>query len=90
MASKVKFNLRFEISNLNYPSISAHVFLLTAVLVASEAVAASNRPQRSQMTSEVANDLIFELSDFNYPCCHASVGCVCFYEMIKRRLIIIP
>ena len=37
MASKVKFNLRFEISNLNYPIISAHMFLLTAVLVASEA-----------------------------------------------------
>ena len=35
----VKFDLRFEISNLNYLGI--HVHIATAILVASEAIAAS-------------------------------------------------
>ncbi len=42
LASKwpeVKFDLRFEISDLNYLGI--HVHIATAILVASEAIAAS-------------------------------------------------
>ena len=34
------------------------------------------------MTSEVKADLKIELSDLNYLCCHASLACEGFLEMI--------
>ena len=43
---KVKYNLRFEIYDLNYSCIHVHIlFSLTAILVASDATA--KLPQRS-------------------------------------------
>ena len=60
VASDAKFDFIFEISNLNYPGIYVHVASnyhfggpITGILVASEAMAASKRPQRSQMASEL-------------------------------------
>ena len=50
MASEFKFDLRFEISNLNY-LVSLCMLPLTALLEASEAMAASKQPQRSHLTS---------------------------------------
>ena len=65
---EAKFDLRFEISNLNYTGM--HVYV--ANLVASEAMAAS----------EVTYDLRFELSDLNQLCSHAFLAFKCFPEKI--------
>ena len=60
MASDVNFNLRFEISNLNYPGNYVHV--LFGGLRGHEGL---------QMTSEVATDLKFEIIGLNNPCSSA-------------------
>ena len=52
MAWEVTYDLRTEISDLNYPGIHA-MLPLTAILVASKAMAASKRPRRSHLTSEL-------------------------------------
>ena len=44
MASKVKFDLRIEISNLSYHGVDVHI-ASNILRVASEAMAASKRPQ---------------------------------------------
>ena len=57
--SKVKFDLRFDISNLDYPGIHAHI--------ASNSHFGGLRGHGDlQMTSEVKADLKIELSDLNY------------------------
>ena len=70
------YDLRFDISNLDYPGIHAHI--------------ASNSHFGGlwghgdlQMTSEVKADLKIELSDLNYLCSHASLACKGFLEMIQ-------
>ena len=70
------YDLRFDISNLDYPGIHAHI--------------ASNSHFGGlwghgdlQMTSEVKADLKIELSDLNYLCSHASLACKGFLEMIE-------
>ena len=78
LASEVKFDLRFEISNLIYPGIRVHV--------------ASNVHfgglwgcDSLQMTSEDTYDLIFELIDPNYLCWHVFLACKCYQIQFDRR-----
>ena len=57
-ASEVKYDLRFEISDLNYLHIHVHIAYMfwarfEALLVASEATTASKRPWRSDLTSDL-------------------------------------
>ena len=49
IVSQANFVLKFEISNLNYPGL----YVCIAILVASEAMAASTWPWRSHLTSEL-------------------------------------
>ena len=49
VVSDAIFDLRFEIGNLNYPGR----YMYIAILVASEAMAASKCPLRSHMTSDL-------------------------------------
>ena len=64
MASDINFNLRFEISNLNYPGKYVHVVLNTLF-------GGLRGHEGLQMTSEVATDLKFEISGLNNPCSSA-------------------
>ena len=75
MASEVTIDLRFEISNLNYPGIH--------MPVAPNSHFGCLRGNGGLKTaSEVTSDLKFELSDLNYLCCHAFLACKSFPEMI--------
>ena len=58
MASKVKFNLMFEISNLNYSGIDMHI--------ASKSIGHGGL-QMASIASEVKFDLLFEINNLNYP-----------------------
>ena len=49
VVSVANFDLKFDISNLNYPGLYVYI----AILVASEAKAASKWPQRSNLTSDL-------------------------------------
>ena len=60
------YDLRFDISNLDYPGIHVHI--------------ASNSLRGHgglQTTSEVTSDLKIQLSDLNYLCSHASLPSKC-------------
>ena len=46
---EANFDLKFEISNLNYPSLYVYI----ALLVASEVMVASKWPWRSHLTSDL-------------------------------------
>ena len=46
---EANFDLKFEISNLNYPGLYVYIVLL----VASEVMAASKWPWRSHLTSDL-------------------------------------
>ena len=48
VVSEANFDLKFEISNLNYPGLSVHI----AIIVASEAMATSKWLWRSHLTSD--------------------------------------
>ena len=52
MTSEVKFDLIFEIRNLDYLEFMC-MLPLTAILWTSEAMAASKQPRRSQMALEL-------------------------------------
>ena len=55
-ASEVRSDLRFEISDLNY--LHNHVYIVyIAPLGGSEASAASNQPQRSNLTSDLKSQV---------------------------------
>ena len=54
MASEVKFYLRLEISNLNYP-VSMCMLPPMAIYMASEAMMVSKQPQRSHLASELSS-----------------------------------
>ena len=70
MASEVTFDLRFEISNLNYPGIHMHV--------APNSHFGGLRGYGGLKTaSEVTSHLGIELSDLNYICCHAFLASKC-------------
>ena len=64
IASEVKFNLGFEISNLNYPGIHVHV-------APNSHFGGLGGHGGLQTTSEVTSGLKIKLSDLNYLCCHA-------------------
>ena len=51
-SSEVQFDLRFETSNLDYPGINVHI-ASNNHFIPSEAMAASKRPRRSHLTSEL-------------------------------------
>ena len=71
VVSEANFDLKFEISNLNYTGLYVQI----AILVASEAMAAS----------EVKFDLKIEVSILNQLCYHASLACKGFLEMIPTN-----
>ena len=74
MTSEVKFDLRFELSNLDYPSIHVHV--------ASNCHIVDLRGHGSlQTASEVTNDLGIELSDLNYICCYVFLASICLHNL---------
>ena len=51
---EVIYDLRFELSDLNYLHIHVHIaYMLWALLVASEANTSSKQPQRSNLTSDL-------------------------------------
>ena len=52
MTSEVKFDLNFEISNLNY-LVSMCILPLTAISVAFEVMEASKQPLRLHLTSKL-------------------------------------
>ena len=82
MASEVTFDLRFEISNLNYPGIHMHV--------APNSHFGGLRGHGGLKTaSEVTSDLKFELSDLNNPCWQAFLACKSFPELFATGVIII-
>ena len=60
MASELKFNLRFQISNLNYPGIIVDV-------VSNSHLGGLRGYGGLQTALEVTSDLIIELSDLNNP-----------------------
>ena len=70
------YDLRFDISNLDYPGIHAHI-------ASNSHFGALWGHGDLQMTSEVKADLKIELSDLNYLCSHASLACKGFLEMIE-------
>ena len=80
MASDVNFNLRFEISNLNYPGNYVYVVLNTLF-------GCLRGHEGLQMTSEVATDLKFEISGLNNPCSSASLASIVFYltNLARRK-----
>ena len=54
MASEVKSDLRFEISDPNYLLIHGHIaYMVWVLLAASEATTASKQPQRPNLTSDL-------------------------------------
>ena len=64
------FDLRFEISNLDYPGIHVHI--------------ASNGLRGHgglQTTSEVTSDLKIQLSDLDYLCSHVSLASKGLHEL---------
>ena len=77
MISEVKFDLRFEISNLDYPGIHVHV--------ASNSHIMDLRGHDSlQTASEFAYGLGIELSYLYYLCKQASLACNCLYGLNLR------
>ena len=53
-ALEVRYNLRFEISDLNYLHILVHIaYMVWTLLTASEATMASKQPWRSDLTSDL-------------------------------------
>ena len=53
-ASEVRYDLRFEISDLDYLHILVHIaYMIWSLLTASEATTASKHPQRSYLTSDL-------------------------------------
>ena len=82
MASEVTFDLRFEISNLNYHGIHVHV-------APNSHFGGLGGQGGLQTTLEVTYGLKIKLSDLNYLCCHASLASKCLYELNQMGLIII-
>ena len=74
MASNLKFDLRIEIRNLNYPGILMHVTSKSHF---------GERPLWPSNDPEVKSDLRIELSDLNCLCFHTSLACKGFPEMIE-------
>ena len=72
VAFEVKFDLRFETSNLNYPGNYVYVVLNTLF-------GCLRGHEGLQMTSEVATDLKFEISGLNNPCSSASLASELLY-----------
>ena len=82
LTSEIKFDLRFEISNLDYPVIHVHV--------ASNSHIVDLRGHGSlQSASEVANGLGIELSGLNNLCSHAFLASNCLDGLNERTLILI-
>ena len=82
MTSEVKFDLSFEIGNLDYPGIHVHV--------ASNSQTVDLRGHGSLQTAlEVANCLKIEISYLNYLYNHTSLACICLYGLNHRTLIFI-
>ena len=67
IASELKFDLRFEIINLNYPGIIVHV-------ASNSQFGGLGGHGGLQTASEVASGLIIELSDLNNLCYHDFSG----------------
>ena len=65
------YDLRFEISNLDYPGIHVHI--------ASNSLQGHGGPQ---MTSEVTSDLKIQLSDLDYLCYHVSLASIASFHLI--------
>ena len=82
MASEFTFDLRFEISNLNYPGIHVHV-------APNSHFGGLGGHGSLKTTSEVTSGLKIKLSDLNYLCCHASLASKCLYEPNHTGLITI-
>ena len=78
IASEVKFDLRFETSNLIYPGTMC-MLLQTVILVASVAVGASDRPRRPHVTSYFNSVTPITYVGYNF------LACKCFHELIERR-----
>ena len=74
MASNLKFDLRIENGNLNYPGILMHVTSKSHF---------GERPLWPSNDPEVKSDLRIELSDLNCLCFHTSLACKGFPEMIE-------
>ena len=66
--SLTNFNVRLDISSLNYPDIHVHV-------ASNSNLGGLLGHDGLQMTSEVTSDLKIELSDLDYLCFHASLAC---------------
>ena len=65
------YDLRFDISNLDYPGIHVHI--------ASNSLQGHGGPQ---MTSEVTSDLKIQLSDLDYLCYHVSLASIASFHLI--------
>ena len=74
MTSEVTSDLKFEISNINYPGNNVHVVLNTLF-------SGLRGHEGLQMTSEVTSDLKFELSGLNNPSSSAFLAPKCFSEL---------
>ena len=82
MTSEVKFDLRFEISNLDYPGINVHVASYSQIV--------DLRGHGSlQTASEVTNGLRIELGGLNNLCSHAFLASNCLYGLNERRRLIL-
>ena len=87
LTSEVKFDLRFELSNFDYPGIHVHVaYNCYFVDLGGHG--------SLQTASEFTNDLGIELSDINYICCHIFLASICLHilndtEEEEKRLPLI-
>ena len=81
MTSEVKFNLRFEISNLDYSGIHVHVASYSHIVDL-------QGYGSLQIASEVTYGLGIELSDLNYLCNYASLASTCLYSQNERTTLI--
>ena len=70
MASKVKFDLRFEISNLNYHGIDVQIAYNSFL----GGLGGHGSLQMPSIASEVKFDLRFEISNHIYPGFHVHVA----------------
>ena len=78
--SLTNFNVRLDISSLNYPDIHVHV-------ASNSNLGGLLGHDGLQMTSEVTSDLKIELSDLDYLCFHVSLACKGFLEMIQMTMM---
>ena len=77
MAWELKFELGFEIKNLNYPGVYMRVHIGIATYSGLDGLWGHDGFQTALMACEVKFDLRFEIGNLNYPGIHVHVASKC-------------